>query len=68
MSKGTGSGLHLRPTKASRFLYVAATPEAVARVVSSFLFGVMSDVHGSSLKKHISCTPRQLRWDELLRT
>ena len=30
-------------------------PEAVARVVSSFLFGVMSNVHGSALKKHISC-------------
>ena len=23
--------------------------------VSSFLFGVMSDVHGTALKKHISC-------------
>ena len=34
---------------------VAATPEAVAWVVSSFLFGVMSDEHGSALKKHISC-------------
>ena len=34
--RGIGSGLYLHPTKASRFLYVAATPEAVARVVSSF--------------------------------
>ena len=53
--RGTGSGLYLHPTKASRFLHVAATPKAVARVVSSCLFGLMSDVHGSALKKHISC-------------
>ena len=53
--RGTGSGLYLHTTKASRFLYVAATPEAVARVVSFFVFGLMSDVHGSALKKHISC-------------
>ena len=55
MLRGTGSGLYLHPTKANRFLHVVATPEAVARVVSSFLFGLMSDVHGSALKKHISC-------------
>ena len=48
--RGTGSGLYLHPTKASRFLYVPATPEAVARVVSSFLFGLMCDVHGNALK------------------
>eukprot|EP00450_Noctiluca_scintillans_P038759 CAMPEP_0194477338 /NCGR_PEP_ID=MMETSP0253-20130528/1102_1 /TAXON_ID=2966 /ORGANISM="Noctiluca scintillans" /LENGTH=985 /DNA_ID=CAMNT_0039316301 /DNA_START=74 /DNA_END=3031 /DNA_ORIENTATION=+ len=34
---------------------VVATPESVARVVSSFPFGVMSNEHGSALKKHISC-------------
>ena len=43
------------PSKASRVLYVAATPEAVARVVSSFLFGVKNNEHDSALKKHISC-------------
>ena len=48
--KETGSGLYLHPTKACRFLHVAATPEAVARVVSSFLFGFIN-----ALKKHISC-------------
>ena len=36
--RGTGSGLYLHPTKASQFLHVPATPEAVAKVVSSFLF------------------------------
>ena len=53
--RGTGSSLYLHIIKASRFRYVAATPEAVTRVVSSFLFGFMSDVHGNALKKHISC-------------
>ena len=48
--KETGSGLYLHPTKTCRFLYVAAMPEAVARVVSSFLFRFIN-----ALKKHISC-------------
>ena len=55
-------GLVLRDTvwlvsasdQSESILLIAATPEAVARVVSSFLFGWMSDVHGSALKKHIS--------------
>ena len=34
---------------------VAATPESATRVVSSFLFGVISDGHGTALKKRISC-------------
>ena len=46
--------LVLRGTRSGLCLH-AATPEAVASVVSSFLFGLMSDVHGSALKKHISC-------------
>ena len=53
--RGTGSGLYLHPSKASRVLHVAATPEAVSRVVSSFLFGVKNNEHDSALKKHISC-------------
>ena len=49
--RGTGSGLYrLLPKRVDSVLR-----EAVARVVSSFLFGLMSNVHGSALKKHISC-------------
>ena len=33
--RGTGWGLHLHPTKVSRFFHDTATPQAVARVVSS---------------------------------
>ena len=54
--------------KASRFLYVAATPDAVGRVVSSFLFGLMSDVHGSSLRNTslvLSKSVSRRRWMEL---
>ena len=45
----------VRGDKICIFELSSRTPEAVARVVSSFLFGVKNNEHDSALKKHISC-------------
>ena len=49
MSRGTDSALHLHSTKRADSFDVAATPEAATGVVSSFLFGGISNEHVSTL-------------------